>query len=124
MFNKLLQRLKQWIRKPNDPPFLLAPKPPAFNVSDGDKVNAKCLCPMCHSYWADVDIVLGRPLSASQFKLREGYRHWKLSAGEQIVCPACGYEYTSWAIQAMVLAALNQQKIAPPAPNLFLRRDK
>ena len=107
-------KVVRWFRRTpvsrigNDVPFYVATRQDV-QVSDGDQIPAKMQCPMCQTYWADVVVVLGGPLVAENFTVKELYqKSVKIKPGDPLTCPACGYEYTQWAMMALVLSAMNK----------------
>ena len=111
-FQAILMKVVRWLSPKlvsaigNDIPFYVAKK--TVNVVDGDKVPAQVICPMCQTHWADVVVVLGGPLSPENFVVKELYQHVKIKPDGPLTCPAFGYQFTQWAVMAMVLAAMNK----------------
>ena len=89
-------------------PFLVARRP-AVHVSNGESIDIELICPSCQSHWADATVTFGAPITPDNFRLREPFKEAKIPEDKQPSCPACGWGYTVWAMQALVLAAMNRQ---------------
>ena len=88
-------------------PFILAKKP-ALHVAEGETVVTRMLCPECLTHWADATFTLGAPVTPDNFCLKEPYTETKIESDKALHCPACSYTYTPWAMQSLVLSALNR----------------
>ena len=94
-------------------PFIIpnrGPKP-----KDGDKVETSIICPYCNTYFANATITLGAPFPTDKenFRVKEGYEEYVvLTPGKPLICPACSREFTDWAIQASVMAAINRDTLS------------
>lgn len=102
-------KLKYLFRKNAAQPFLVARKTTPKHFSENDKVNFQMICPACQCHWADVSAHLGSNVVPENFTIREPYTAFvKIQPMRPLNCPACGWEYTNWAIQALVLSAMNR----------------
>ena len=114
--------------KNDDPPFMVAQRDKPKS-QDGERVDIKLVCPMCQTHWADATVYLGGHLSQDAFQVKEPFKsRVKIKSGEGIFCPSCGYQYTGWAINATILAAMNrrdlQSKIDTPLGATYGKRDE
>lgn len=105
------KKLFSWLKKSEDPPFLIAKKP-GIKLNDNDKLDIPMICPMCQTHWADATVYLGANVSPENFRVKEQFKSYvKIEPGKKIHCPACQYTYTGWAVHASILAALNRKQL-------------
>lgn len=91
-----------------DQPFLVARRP-SIKIADGETIDIEVICPACQSHWADATVTFGGPITPENFRVRDPFvKATKIDENKQLVCPACGWGYTVWAIQAAILAAQNR----------------
>ena len=92
------------------PLFMVADKKKTVEIKDGEKIDIQVICPMCHTYWADATVVYGGNVTPESFRLKEPYTAMNIEVG-YLSCPACFYNYSNWAVMALVMAAMNRQAI-------------
>lgn len=81
-------------------------------VKDGDTVKFDMICPTCNVTWAEAEAQLGGQIGPDCFHVKEAFKSTtKIEADKPIFCPSCGWEYTQWAIHALILTALNRNQV-------------
>lgn len=104
-------------RNPYDVPFMVA-KRPKPKLKDGDTIPVSFTCPTCLTHWADAKVTFGADLRPEDFSMLKQFENRKVvDPGKPIACPACGWEYSIFAIEAAILAAMNRQKLESKMPD-------
>lgn len=109
---KVKKRKTKRKKKIKDPLFYVA-RTSSVKVNDGDSIDVRVICPSCQTYWADAKVVFGGHITPESIKPLEPYKEsCRVEPGKPLVCPACSFRYTNWAVMALIVSTMRRKDVS------------